>query len=377
MSKHPEGPGRRLTEADEALGAELFAAGKSEREVADELGCSASTAHRLRERLGAVQDGTQDAPDAQDEGSRFALTEHRSPWPEGVAVLTFKGIPRDSADGDDSERDEPVLNEADTKAAAARAVALRELGAKRDELAGQLADLEARSGASRQALVDLEARRVALLAEGKDAAPLRPLAQSARDDLADWEKTAELIAPQLAEVEAMIAGVHHEELLAAQQAERDRAAREGTRLAPKAAAALREAVTGDGPVRALADLGSRVAQAEAASGRSWWEEIVPPELPGHPRDEWCRAVSDLWRVALGGDVAACQAVIPRCVPWQDREPEEIARMAEEVTQQRIAMERLAHENRARLQQHTYGGGSMLPELPNPLPGAVHTARTGW
>jgi hypothetical protein len=367
-------PGRRLTEAEEARGAELFAAGLSERDVAAELGCSNSSAHRLRLRLEAAPDGAQDAPDARDEGSRFELTERRTPWPEGVDVITMRGIPRD---GDDGEQDEPPPNEADAKAAAARVVALRELGVKRDELAEIVANHAARAQASREAIAALDRERLELLAASQDAAPLRPRRADAEADLADSNTAAALIAPQLAEVEAMIAGVHQEEFLAAQQAERARAVARGTMLAPKASAALRAAVTGDGTVRALADLGSQLAQAEAVAERSWDDEIVPPVLPGHPRDDWHRVVYDLWRAARRGDVPACQSVVPRCVPWQDRDPGEMERMRAEVAAHATRMQQMVHENAARLRQHTRGGASMLPELPNPLPGAVQTARTGW
>jgi hypothetical protein len=85
-------------------------------------------------------------------------------------------------------------------------------------------------------------------------------------------------------------------------------------------------------------------------------------------------VYGLWRAALTGDVAACQAIVPRCQPWQDRAPEQIAAL-------RADVERHAEQTReqaALLSNGRMQGGLMYaPELPNPIPGAVRSARTGW
>lgn len=51
---HPSA--RRLTRRQEERGAEMFAAGKSEREVARALGVGNGTAHRLRERIAAKKE---------------------------------------------------------------------------------------------------------------------------------------------------------------------------------------------------------------------------------------------------------------------------------------------------------------------------------
>jgi hypothetical protein len=333
MSKHPEGPGRRLTEDDEARGAELFAAGKSEREVADELGCSASTAHRLRERL---QEAAGIAGDAgSGAGPLLGSTIHMRLLPGGGAVIV-----------------DPAEGIGDAVESAMREEVLAQLRQARDDASAVVADLEAWAEASRRAIAALDTERLELLAAGRDAAPLRPRRADAVADLADAETAIGMARGPVADAEARIADAKAE--IAAAEAERIRqeAVKLGARLAPKAAAALRAAVLGDGTVRALADLASQLARAEAVSGRSWGDEIVPPVLPGAHRDEWHRAVSDLWQVARRGDVATCQSVLTRCVPWQDRDPGEIARMRDEVQANAARLFHLGHENATRVQAST-------------------------
>jgi hypothetical protein len=336
MSRHPEGPGRRLTEDDEARGAELFAAGKSEREVADELDCSASTAHRLRERLQCAQDGPE-------------LTG-RVPLPGGLPVLHMR-----LNEGGGVDLVDPAEGVAQEVEDAMRAEVLAQLRQVRDDAASVVADLEARAEASRQAIMALDAERLELLAAGRDAAPLRPRRADAVADLADAETAIGMARQPVGDAEARVAEAEAE--IAAIEAERIRqeAVKLGARLAPKAAAAMRAAVLGDGTVRALADLASQLARAEAVAGQSWDGEIVPPALPGAARDEWHRAVCDLWQVARRGDVATCQAVIPRCVPWTDRDPGEIARMRDEVQANAARLFQLGHENAARVRAGTRVG----------------------
>lgn len=353
-----EGAGRRLNDEEAARGAEMFAAGASERDVAEALGCSPSTAHRLRERL-------QGAPETSEEmTARLAGT-----------VIPMRLVP-----GGGVEIIDPAEGLGDEVESAMRAERLAQLRQARDGEAGAVSDHEDRAGTLRQAISADEAEWAEGARTGRGAQELRELRQRIRDaadDLAAEEVAIGTGRQRLAVAEARISEAEAE--IAAAEAERIRqaAGRQGDAFAPRAAVALREAVTGDGPVRALADLGAQLERAEAASGRSWDAEVVPPGLPGHPRDEWHRAVWDLWRAARRGDVAACQAVIPRCQPWQDRDPEEIARMAADVQANGERMRQLALENAARMRAQTPSSAAVLPELPNPLPGAIRSGRTGW
>jgi hypothetical protein len=350
VSAEQAGNNRRLSEDEERRGADLFAEGKSEREVADELGCSPSTAHRLHERL-------------QQAGSGGS---------SGLAVGDL--IPMRLLPGGRVEITDPAEGLAEEVEGALRVELLEQLGQRRAEFAEAVASCHARAAASRQAIAALDAERLELLAAGQDAAPLRQRRADAEADLADWEKSAELAAGPVAQADMRIAEVRAEQAQAEAEAARKRAAQQGDRLAPLAAAALRDAVTGDIAVRALASLGGQLARAEQASGQSWEAVIVPPALPGNPRDDWHRMVYGLWRAALTGDVAACQAIVPRCQPWQDRAPEQIAAL-------RADVERHAEQTReqaALLSNGRMQGGLMYaPELPNPIPGAVRSARTGW
>lgn len=335
MSEQAGGPGRRLSEAEEARGAEMFAGGAPEREVAAELGISASTAHRLRERLQQAAGAADDAGDGAGPlvGSVFRMRL----LPDGGAVIV-----------------DPAAGVAEEVEDAMRGEVLAQLRQARDDAAAVVADLEARAEASRQAIAALDAERLELLAAGRDAAPLRPRRADAAADLADAETAIGMARQPVAEAEARVADAEAE--IAAAEAERIRreAVRLCARLAPRASAALRAAVLGDGTVRALADLGSQLAQAEAVAGRSWEDGIVPPVLPG-ARDEWRHSVYDLWQVARRGDVATCQAVIPRCVPWQDRDPEEFARMHADAQANATRLQQLAHENANRVRAATTVG----------------------
>jgi hypothetical protein len=187
---------RRLTEAEERRGSEMYAAGATETEVADALGISRSTAHRLRERLHAA--GVEVVDLMGGEPKDDAPIPGMTPMPAeiGTGVVLHH----------------PELGAAD--AAAERAQRLADLHERRGELSERLADLEERAAASRRALSGLDAERVTLLADGNDAAPLRPRVQSARDDLADWETSAGMVRQQIAECEVRIAEVQAAEQLA-------------------------------------------------------------------------------------------------------------------------------------------------------------------
>ncbi len=217
-----------MTADEERRGAEMFAAGRSEREVAEALGCSPSSAHRLRERLQGAG-----APNHAEE----------------TTVSTDDGSVRDEVDD------------------AMRVELLAQLGGKRDELIGRLADLQGRAAASRQALDGLEAERLALLAASQDAAPLRPRVASASADLADWQTAAGQVQQQIAIADQRIAEVNAEQeladmraLLAPAVAERDAAIRStGGRMA---AAVLAVKAAAEEFTAALADEEAARARAE-------------------------------------------------------------------------------------------------------------------
>lgn len=137
---------------------------------------------------------------------------------------------------------------------------------------------------------------------------------------------------------------------------------------------MRAAVTGDGTVKQLTELAGQLAQAEQVSGRSWAEAVLPPVLPA-ANDPWQRAVVDLWAAAHRGDGTGCQAVLPRCVPWEDRDPAKFEQMCADALVRQHKMQELAMQNM--LGGRPRGGPDVLQPLPNPLPGALPSARTGW
>jgi chromosome segregation ATPase len=155
-----------MTPEQEARGAEMFASGASERQVAAELGVGAASAHRLRERLAA-----QAEPSA-------------------------------------------ALNAEPTDA---------ELATVRDEIAAALEAQQARAQASTQAVQDLERQQTDRLAAGLDAADLRPRLRDARDDLADWARSIALLRERLAEVDRRAGAIRMRQDLASLRAELDAA----------------------------------------------------------------------------------------------------------------------------------------------------------
>lgn len=293
------GPGRRLTPEQEQQAARMYAEGASERDVADELGCSASTAHRLRERLQAAQDGT-----------------------EGTGT---------QSDADALEAARPELLEAE--AAAFRAELLDALTARRDEVTKVLADWQGRAASCRARIDRLDAERLELLAAGKDAAHLREPRADAEAELNDAITAAGLIGTQLAEAEMRIAAIRTEEQQAQAEAVREQARAEGAELAPACREQLRGAVLGEvapaGFVRGAASL----AALERASGCSWDAEILPPPLPGNARDPWLWGVLRLWSAAKAGDVTAVhQALATLGGNWVERDRDEFARMHAEAAE---------------------------------------------
>jgi Homeodomain-like domain len=324
MSADTSGPGRRLTPEQEQRAAELFAAGRSEREVADELGCSASTAHRLRERLERAG-GTPDEPEAPAAPAR---DEHEA---AGAFELTAQHPLRESP-GE-----------------------LGELQAERDRLADLLQTYGDRAAASRQALADLETERVELLTEGKDAAPLRPRRADAEADLADSETSAQIAADRVAAVDVRIAQVRAmrdlaemRDQLEAAVAERDtvcaatgdrmraavlavrRAAEEFTAaLADERAATERTEQLGqDTANRALA-LGERVPVAPPARSTALW---VDNAFSAGKPVALSRAISEA-RIGRTEAVATC---LGEAFGWLPPDPAVIAAERERMRQLRTA-----------------------------------------
>lgn len=90
----PAPEGRRLTPEEEKTGLYLYAAGASEREVAEALSCSASTAHRLRERLedrikklDTVKPFLRPIIDLVESGSRVTISDGK----RSVTIARAKG----------------------------------------------------------------------------------------------------------------------------------------------------------------------------------------------------------------------------------------------------------------------------------------------
>jgi len=189
----------RLTPDQEARGDELFAAGATERDVADELQCSASTAHRLRERL----QGASVVPSATE------VTAEAAEAPSGDAaarVLKLTGL-------------------AETAEAA------------RAEAQGAVGTFAARAEAARSGVSALEQERAGILLAGGDAAHLRPQLASARGDLDDCEMAEQLARERLQAIEAQQATIAVQLAAAEQEAALEAAWDEAQALAARLASA--------------------------------------------------------------------------------------------------------------------------------------------
>lgn len=344
-----------MTPEQEARGAELFAEGKSEREVASALGVGNGSAHRLKLRL--------EAEAAEAGPGPLELTELRPLplrlLPEETAVHEAEAILAATA-SDAEPAPEPDPDEGVDERHAAATAALADAQGHVDRLRAELTECE------RLRRECLAARRSTLAAHER-----RELAEF------DLEAAGEALGAAqaaLAEAGAAVAARDERRRLAAEQARRDEAAELGTELAPQVAAALRAAVTGDGTVKQLTELAGQLVHAEKVSGRSWSDVVLPPVLPG-PVDDWQRAVVNLWQAARAGDTAACQALLPKCAPWQDRDRDEFAQMHADAQRRLDEGREQARQNM--LRNRPQGGPVVLQPLPNPLPGAQHSARTGW
>lgn len=208
-----------MTPEQEKRGAELFGAGASEREVAAELDIGASSAHRLKLRIEAQQEA--------------------EPKPEqhGEAVL--------------QAADEVLTDETVTL-----------LEVERDRLAGQLLAFQERAQASWSARQTLEQERDELLLDTGDASGVDQRLEDADRDLRKWVRGAELITPQLAEVNARIGQLTGYRDLAARRAELTAAASEHVGLAAGVGDVQRECVAA---VAASAEKFVAVVTGEAAA----------------------------------------------------------------------------------------------------------------
>lgn len=323
-----QGPGRRLTPEQERRGAELFAEGKSEREVAKALGVGAGTAHRLHERIQAA-----DAA-AREDAEGLELTPLRpyplSMLPADAAVQEAEAIvagqrptvgPETAAEIQEAERD------------AVGAEIVDALTAKRAELAEALTGHQERAAASQAAIASLDAERLELLAAGRYAAPLRGRRADAESDLADSRAIIGMIEAQLAEIDAQLGAHQAAQREAEAQAARDEARIEGERLVVTARDKLRGAVVGDVAVGELLRVATSLARLEHASGCWWDAEVLPPALPGNPRDAWLRDVQAVWAAAKTGGQAAVQQALSRLDGrWVERDRAEFAAMHTEAAE---------------------------------------------
>jgi hypothetical protein len=197
------GAGRRLTPEEERRGGELFAEGKSEREVAAELHVGRGTAHRLRERL------AERAAAGSEPEETTTVTEHDEHQAAAPGPLEMTALQGPTAEEDAAELDR--------------------LTVLRGDLADEVVKHEGRAAASAQALAALEAERSELLAADRDAQPLRPRLRDAADDQRDELDKAGIARGRLAEVVRQILAVEARQAdramradLAAAITERDR-----------------------------------------------------------------------------------------------------------------------------------------------------------
>jgi len=155
----------RLTLEQEARGAELYAGGATERDVAEALGCSPSTAHRLRERLEPGPAASTPEPDGQQDA------------------------------------------------------AVDELTRQRDGLAARVAGLEDRAEAARGRVATIEQERREALACGNDSASFAGRRRQALEEAEDAAESARVLSGEVARIEQQLAGHADRRELARQRAE--------------------------------------------------------------------------------------------------------------------------------------------------------------
>ncbi len=220
-----------MTPEQETRGAELFAQGKSERQVATELGVGTGSAHRLRMRLAAKAEAGGDSTE---------------PVPD---------VPVDL---------EPVTPDDGGHADADLAAELAELETQRGELDRIAGVHEERAQASRSAVMELEAERLAALEAGRDAAPLRPRIASACADADDSATAAQMVRGRVAVIDERIAEIKGCRELAVLRAELAAAVAERDEVCARSGQRQRAAVLA---VREVAEEFTATYREEEAAGR--------------------------------------------------------------------------------------------------------------
>jgi len=337
------GPGRRLTPEEEARGAAMFAAGASDRQVADALGIGTGTANRLRHRAGApVSPEEPAAPGPRDDGQAGELAR------------------------------------------------LRELREAQAEAVRTFAE---RAAAQRLAVEQLDAERLAAIDEGRDAAPLRPRMRDARADLEDSEVSAALAHQRLRATDAEITRIGAERDAAAAEAQLEAAVAEGMALAAGGGAVLRSAsdavaaaaaslVAFRRDVAAAQDRIRSAWQAATAAGRAGAampvlpDAALPAPVPGMT-DAGLEALAAAW--AQAGIVAAGGSQFSTATPltvagqlarsggaYGRLAAAEAARPAEEARARRLAAHRAAELAQLMARQAAGPGVVNLPPGARPL-----------
>lgn len=374
--------GPRLTPEQEDRGAELYATGASERDVAEALGCSPSTAHRLRERLETQRDGGGQEQAAGGADGDLEITEVRPFAPGEAPSVVMLTVLRPSAAG---EAGAPEL--AVPQSSPEDEARLLALTGRREELAGTVAVCEERAAASRQAAARLDAERIEALAAGRDAQDLRPRRQNAEDDARDSDDMAVLMRQKLEAVDQEIGGICARrelarlrgELAAAESRRAVVCAGIGDRVRAAVAAvaeAAREVVAARADERAAGEAVSQLGQAVTAGALVLGEP--GPDLAATPESTWPSAPQDVTPVAWSrmcnaaakGDTAWAAKEMAELLGWLPPAPPTAEELAEQSARyQEMAAFRQAELDRLRADQQRAHESTVLPPLqPHPLDG---------
>jgi len=308
-----------MTPEQEARGAELFAAGHSERQVAAELGVGTGSAHRLRMRL-AKAEAAAEASEPEDPGTAPCgqLSQNQG-------------------------QNETVIHRPGGPTAAELAAELAGLETQRDGLAETAQTHEERAAVSRSAVMDLEAERLAALEAGRDAAPLRPRIASARADMDDSATAAQMVRDRMAAIDERIAEIRGRQELARLRTELAAAVEDRDAVCSRSGDRQRAAVLA---VRAAAEeftatyteeetAGLRVeqlAQAVSAWAAGFGEPLpdVPPAastalaVPGDAMGGAALALVRATYRAREGSAAAVAVQLAEAFGYLPPSPEEIA-----------------------------------------------------
>jgi Homeodomain-like domain len=335
----------QLAEQDrQAQARQMIAQGLSERQVANQLGVSPSTVNRWKQAAAAAGQPMTSAADAPGAPAPQAMPAAPAAAPAGE--------PGDASTSATPEPDE----------AAETLTALRD---RQDKLAAQHGALLDQAQAAREQIEDLDSQRIEALAGGGDSSRFAAGRAPLEAEHARLAQDAAVVGRWLEECAAEItrreAGRAERDRQAAEQAARAAAIAEGDQLAPVAAAALRAAVLGEVTPGELVRVVAALVALEPVAGRSWDEEILPPQLQG-ARDGWHLQVCALWRAARSGDAAGCQAMLAALGgQWADRDRGEFARDREAAAERARQAQEEANANMSRGRR--VGGPQFLPERP--------------